>query len=79
MFRSAVFREYVKMETIPVIAITGLGLGMAGYHIYKLSQDPHVTWTNTNKYPWQEVKSNQSLKYMNVNEQLTEKYNRKWF
>ena len=76
---SGSYKDYVKMETIPVIGFTVLGVTMAVYHVYKLTQHPEVIWSNSKKYPWQLVKQNEYLKYVNVNESLDQRHKRKWF
>ena len=78
-FSSGGYKDYVKLETIPVIGFTLLAVGMAVSHVYKLSQHPEVVWSSKKKYPWQNVKQNEYIKYVNVNEALEKKHSRSWF
>eukprot|EP00112_Aurelia_sp_Birch-Aquarium-sp1_P000824 Seg1079.6 transcript_id=Seg1079.6/GoldUCD/mRNA.D3Y31 product="hypothetical protein" protein_id=Seg1079.6/GoldUCD/D3Y31 len=52
-------------ELIPLFAVTGLGMGGAGFYLGRLAfKNPDVSWDRkNNQHPWLNIKAGQRIKF----------------
>ncbi|KAI0035644.1 hypothetical protein K488DRAFT_82833 [Vararia minispora EC-137] len=75
-FRRNFTKHWFAIEAIPLYVVLGGTCVGATWYLWRLAMGPHVVWTKNNPQPWNTIKKDESVKMMNVNEDLTNRWGR---
>ncbi|KAI5982284.1 hypothetical protein EDC04DRAFT_2844394 [Pisolithus marmoratus] len=74
--RSKFMRHWFAIEAIPLYAVMGLAVGGATWYLTRLARGPTVVWTKSNPTPWNDVKPDENVKMMDVNNRFPKSWSR---
>ncbi|KAJ1914786.1 hypothetical protein H4219_004631 [Mycoemilia scoparia] len=69
--------HWYKHELIPIFGIIGGGVAIAAYAAGHALRGPDVVWDRrTNPHPWNDVKENETTKFIDPNGRFERKWSR---
>lgn len=74
--RSKFMRNWFAIEAIPLYAVIGLTVGGAAWYLTRLARGPTVVWTKSNPTPWNDVKPDENVKMLDVNNRFSKSWSR---
>jgi len=64
-------KNWWAVEAVPIYAVIGLTVCGATWFLFgHLARGPSVVWTKSNPTPWNEVKQDENVKLMAVNQKF---------
>ncbi|KIM67746.1 hypothetical protein SCLCIDRAFT_20769 [Scleroderma citrinum Foug A] len=74
--KSTFMRHWFAIEAIPIYAVIGLAVGGAGWYLTRLARGPTIVWTKNNPTPWNDVKPDENIKMVDVNNRFSKSWSR---
>ncbi|KAH8550280.1 NADH-ubiquinone reductase complex 1 MLRQ subunit-domain-containing protein [Umbelopsis sp. PMI_123] len=75
--KKTVWQIWFKPEIVPIYAVVGGAVGLAGWYLNRLAHGTEVVWARkSNPYPWQHVDQDTQVKWMTVNQKFEKTYSR---
>lgn len=69
-------KNWFAMEAIPIYAIIGGVCLGASWYLVRLARGPQVIWTKDNPTPWNNVKQDENVKMLSVNQKFDKSWSR---
>ncbi|KAL4075684.1 hypothetical protein J3A83DRAFT_4089212 [Scleroderma citrinum] len=75
--KSTFMRHWFAIEVrILVYAVIGMAVGGATWYLARLARGPTIVWTKNNPTPWNDVKPDENVKMMDVNNRFSKSWSR---
>ncbi|KAF8257696.1 hypothetical protein EI94DRAFT_1582596 [Lactarius quietus] len=72
--RNTFMRNWWAVEAIPIYVVVGAVVAGGSWYLTRLARGPSIIWTKSNPTPWNDVKQDENVKMMSVNQ----KFERSW-
>ncbi|KAH9987898.1 hypothetical protein BJV74DRAFT_773704 [Russula compacta] len=72
--RKSFMRNWWAVEAIPIYCVVGATVLGCGWYLTHLARGPHVIWTKSNPTPWNNVKQDENVKLMSVNQKFEKRF-----
>jgi len=69
-------RNWWAVEAIPIFAVVGATVVGCAWYLTHLARGPSVVWTKANPTPWNNVKQDENVKLMAVNQKFEKSWTR---
>ncbi|KAI0260928.1 hypothetical protein BC834DRAFT_898066 [Gloeopeniophorella convolvens] len=74
--RKGFMRHWWAVEAIPIYAVVGAVIVGGSWYLTRLARGPHIIWTKNNPTPWNDVKQDENVKMMAVNQKFDKSWSR---
>ncbi|KAI9510972.1 hypothetical protein F5148DRAFT_1281331 [Russula earlei] len=69
-------RNWWAVEAIPIYVVVGATMLGSAWYLTHLARGPAVIWTKSNPTPWNDVKQDENVKLMAVNQKFEKSWTR---
>ncbi|KAI9455791.1 hypothetical protein BJY52DRAFT_1278636 [Lactarius psammicola] len=74
--RNTFMRNWWAVEAIPIYVVVGAVVAGGSWYLTRLARGPHIIWTKSNPTPWNDVKPDENVKMMSVNQKFEKSWSR---